>query len=139
VIARVSRRVFGSRTLEASLWLTVPALVTSCGERHDQNPIASARAAGIDKPIFLAIVAGISAPNPHNTQAWRFRVHGDLEMSLYVDPERLLLRPLGPVQKLHPKVRIQRARANPRQAFFEPLHHQRRNPWAKSSTRSKAR
>jgi hypothetical protein len=90
VDARVRRRAFLSKTLEASLWLTVPALISSCGERKGQDPIASARAAGIDKPILLAIVAGIGAPNPHNTQAWRFRIHSDLEMSLYVDPERLL-------------------------------------------------
>ncbi len=88
--ARVSRRVFVSKSVEASLWLTVSASLTSCGERKGQDPIVSARAAGIDQPILLAIVAGTSAPNPHNTQAWRFRIHGDLEMSLYVDPERLL-------------------------------------------------
>jgi hypothetical protein len=76
--------------VKASLWLTVPALLAGCEQRHDEDPIASARASGLSQPILLAIVAGITAPNPHNTQAWRFRIHDDLAMSLYVDPERLL-------------------------------------------------
>jgi len=98
---KVSRRRFVSSGIEASLWLTVPALVAACGRHEDQDPLASARAAGIDKPILLAVVAGISAPNPHNTQAWRFRLHGDLEMSLYVDPERVLSATDPPSRQIH--------------------------------------
>jgi hypothetical protein len=37
-----------------------------------------------------AIAWGIQAPNPHNTQAWKFRLVSDTEALLYLDERRLL-------------------------------------------------
>jgi hypothetical protein len=41
-------------------------------------------------PIMQAIACGVTAPNPHNTQAWKFELVSDLEALLYVDERRLL-------------------------------------------------
>jgi hypothetical protein len=40
-------------------------------------------------PIDKAIAFGCNAPNPHNTQAWKFHA-SELETLFYVDEERLL-------------------------------------------------
>jgi hypothetical protein len=36
-------------------------------------------------PIDRAIAFGCNAPNPHNTQAWKFRNTSELETVFYVD------------------------------------------------------
>jgi hypothetical protein len=41
-------------------------------------------------PIVQAIAYGIHAPNPHNTQAWKFELTSDTEALLYLDQRRLL-------------------------------------------------
>jgi hypothetical protein len=41
-------------------------------------------------PILQAIAYGIQAPNPHNTQAWKFNRVSDTEALLFVDERRLL-------------------------------------------------
>ena len=41
-------------------------------------------------PIDKAIAFGCNAPNPHNTQAWKFSAASKLETLFYVDEERLL-------------------------------------------------
>ena len=43
-----------------------------------------------DTPINRAIAIGINAPNPHNTQAWKFTTFSDLNTLLYADERRLL-------------------------------------------------
>ena len=43
-----------------------------------------------DEPALKAMAFGMSAPNPHNTQAWKFKLLSDLEFLLYVDKNRLL-------------------------------------------------
>jgi hypothetical protein len=53
--------------------------------------VANARAAGLaDRPVLMALNAGITAPNPHNTQAWKFRILSATDALLYVDETRLL-------------------------------------------------
>ncbi|PQJ79224.1 Acg family FMN-binding oxidoreductase [Polaribacter porphyrae] len=42
------------------------------------------------EPIFKAIAYGVSASNPHNTQAWKFKILNDKEMLLFVDSTRIL-------------------------------------------------
>ncbi len=42
------------------------------------------------EPILNAILFGITAPNPHNTQAWKFKILNPEEMLLYVDESRIL-------------------------------------------------
>ena len=41
-------------------------------------------------PALKAIAYGMSAPNPHNTQAWKFKLVSDQELLFYIDAERLL-------------------------------------------------
>lgn len=43
-----------------------------------------------NEPILKAITYGITAPNPHNTQAWKFKLISDTEMLFYVDETRIL-------------------------------------------------
>ncbi|MBL8019082.1 MAG: hypothetical protein JNM27_05420 [Leptospirales bacterium] len=76
--------------------LTVPLFLENCtsygrlaGE-HGNEPEANARAQGMSDPILLAINAGITAPNPHNTQAWKFRILSPLAMQLFIDEKRTL-------------------------------------------------
>jgi len=54
------------------------------------DPEANAKAQGMSDPILTAMNAGITAPNPHNTQAWKFRILGPVSMLLYVDEKRIL-------------------------------------------------
>ena len=42
------------------------------------------------EPALKAIALGMSAPNPHNTQAWKFRIDSDTQFGLYIDESRLL-------------------------------------------------
>lgn len=44
----------------------------------------------LDSPILKAIGYGVNAPNPHNTQAWKFKIESDDELLFYVDEDRLL-------------------------------------------------
>ncbi len=52
-------------------------------------------------PIMRAIAWGIQAPNPHNTQAWKFRLVSDTEARLYVDERRLLPVTDPPARQIH--------------------------------------
>ncbi len=42
------------------------------------------------RPIEKAIAYGINASNPHNTQAWKFKMLTDTSMLLYIDKNRIL-------------------------------------------------
>ncbi|MCL6592138.1 MAG: hypothetical protein K6U80_19595, partial [Firmicutes bacterium] len=46
--------------------------------------------ARLETPVFKAITYGVNAPNPHNSQAWKFKVVSKREALLYLDPDRLL-------------------------------------------------
>jgi hypothetical protein len=52
-------------------------------------------------PIFQAIAYGIHAPNPHNTQAWKFELVSDTEALLYIDERRLLPATDPPARQIH--------------------------------------
>jgi hypothetical protein len=63
------------------------------GKRPDPDMFA--------QPVMKAIALGISAPNSHNTQAWKFRVLDDFTMHLYVDEKRLLPATDPPARQIH--------------------------------------
>ena len=42
------------------------------------------------EPILKAIAYGVSASNPHNTQAWKFKIIDEHNMLLFVDATRIL-------------------------------------------------
>jgi hypothetical protein len=54
-----------------------------------------------ETPILQAIGYGIQAPNPHNTQAWKFELVSDSEALLYIDERRLLLVTDPPARQIH--------------------------------------
>jgi hypothetical protein len=53
------------------------------------------------RPIIRAIAWGIQAPNPHNTQAWKFRPVSDTGALLYIDERRLLPVTDPPARQIH--------------------------------------
>lgn len=55
----------------------------------------------LQSPIVRAITWGIQAPNPHNTQAWKFRVLSDTAALLYLDEKRLLPVTDPPARQIH--------------------------------------
>ena len=55
-----------------------------------RTPSPASGAPPAETPIVQAIAYGIQAPNPHNTQAWRFELVSDTEALLYIDERRLL-------------------------------------------------
>jgi len=54
-----------------------------------------------DTPISKALAFGVNAPNPHNTQAWKFERVSDLEALLFVDEERLIPMTDPPARQIH--------------------------------------
>jgi hypothetical protein len=54
-----------------------------------------------ETPLLQAVSQGILAPNPHNTQAWRFRPLSDVEALLYIDEHRLLPETDPPGRQIH--------------------------------------
>src|SRR5215471_1312267 len=52
-------------------------------------------------PIDKAIALGSNAPNPHNTQAWKFRNTSELATVFYVDEARLLPVTDPPARQIH--------------------------------------
>ena len=53
------------------------------------------------RPINRAIAWGIQAPNPHNTQAWKFRPLSDTCALFYIDERRLLPVTDPPARQIH--------------------------------------
>ena len=87
--------------------LTVPLFLEQCGTHprltgpDGADPIQNARSNGMSDPILMAINVGITAPNSHNTQPWKFRIISPLEMILYVDEKRILPVTDPPVRQVH--------------------------------------
>lgn len=52
-------------------------------------------------PALKAIALGMNAPNPHNTQAWKFKIISDDEFIMYVDETRLLPATDPPARQIH--------------------------------------
>ncbi|MDX1961038.1 MAG: hypothetical protein SFU98_20885 [Leptospiraceae bacterium] len=86
-----------SRKDATIIFLTVPMILEYCatnGKRlsgkFSEDPILNSKEEGLDSPILMAINVGITAPNPHNTQAWKFKIISPTEANLYVDEKRIL-------------------------------------------------
>lgn len=48
------------------------------------------RLEGLDSPILKAMGYGVNAPNPHNTQAWKFKFLSETDLLFCIDKNRLL-------------------------------------------------
>lgn len=74
--------------------LTLPMFLEKCSSHYPRikgnrtnNPLEDDK---ITEPILKSIQVGITAPNPHNTQAWKFQIISSTEMNLYIDEKRIL-------------------------------------------------
>lgn len=54
-----------------------------------------------EQAVLKAIAYGLNAPNPHNTQAWKFLLISDTEMLFYVDESRLLTNTDPTTRQIH--------------------------------------
>jgi len=59
-------------------------------EDAEEDKIKRPNPNNFKKPILKAIAYGVSASNPHNTQAWKFKIISEHEMLLFVDATRIL-------------------------------------------------
>ncbi|MCE9597561.1 MAG: hypothetical protein K8S54_06295 [Spirochaetia bacterium] len=101
-LAQFDRKNF---LLKSGSLLTVP-LLKYCTDarlagRSGNDPLQNAELAGYTEPALKAINFGITAPNAHNTQAWKFKLLNPEEFLLYVDESRLLPVTDIPARQIH--------------------------------------
>lgn len=80
--------------LVAGIAVSVASLVESCGSVREDELVES-------DPMRFALKIGLTAPNPHNTQAWKIRLISATEAELYVDEKRLLPETDPPNRQIH--------------------------------------
>ncbi|TGK20783.1 hypothetical protein EHO61_02630 [Leptospira fluminis] len=103
-----SRKSFLKRAIGVGAVLTVSEFLEACSTVTDRNfgpkgndPYANSESMKYDRPIFKALNVGITAPNPHNVQPWKFEILDDHSANLYVDENRLLLDTDPPTRQVH--------------------------------------
>lgn len=87
---KMPRRGFMLQTgvlLSASVFASL-----ACSGKNQEEKVNARKPdpADFEIPALKAIAYGMSAPNPHNTQAWKFRLVNDQEFFFYADEKRLL-------------------------------------------------
>jgi len=98
---RIHRRKFLSQT---GSFITVPILLNTLGpflKPLVANSSIKDFPDELNTPILKSMGIGITAPNPHNTQAWKFKMLNDYECLLYVDEKRLLPETDPPARQIH--------------------------------------
>jgi len=87
----ISRKEFMKLSIGTAVFLTAPELAKlhSIGNASSDNSFDDP-ANKFETPILNALNTGITAPNPHNTQAWKFKILNNREALLYVDQTRVL-------------------------------------------------
>ncbi|MCB1200260.1 MAG: hypothetical protein KDK41_06415 [Leptospiraceae bacterium] len=104
---QMNRKDFLKNAIGTGVMISMPTWLLNCasGQRlagsHNIDPLLNARENGLDTPILSAINVGITAPNPHNTQAWKFKILNDTEALLYVDENRILPETDPPARQIH--------------------------------------
>lgn len=83
---QISRNKFLSQSARVGALLTVPQIIGDCHSGSTRN-VPDQK---LDSPILKAIAEGVTAPNSHNTQPWKFLIQGPLQALLYVDETRTL-------------------------------------------------
>ncbi|MFN5169368.1 MAG: Acg family FMN-binding oxidoreductase [Cyclobacteriaceae bacterium] len=84
--------------------LITATMLAQCGLGADKNALSSKRRPNPDDfstPALKAIAFGVNAPNPHNTQAWKFRLQSDSSFTMYVDETRLLTATDPTARQIH--------------------------------------
>jgi hypothetical protein len=91
----------------SGVMITLPSFLEMCSTIHPRllgdtdDPILNADSNGFKFPIIKAISTGITAPNPHNVQPWKFKIISSTEMLLYVDEKRILPITDPPKRQIH--------------------------------------
>ncbi|WCL49012.1 hypothetical protein [Leptospira sp. GIMC2001] len=100
-----NRRTFLKSSLLASGLILAPDFLKTLNAKSvidfgyaKTDPLGYAYLRGITNPIHQIIIAGISAPNSHNTQPWKFRILSDSAFEIYADGDRQLL-PIDPLNR----------------------------------------
>ncbi|EPG73364.1 hypothetical protein LEP1GSC058_3845 [Leptospira fainei serovar Hurstbridge str. BUT 6] len=100
--------MFLRKSIGLGIVLTVPEFLCYCSSLSDRNfglegnnPFKNSEAMGFNNPILKALNIGITAPNPHNVQPWKFEILDDQSANLYVDERRLLKDTDPPARQIH--------------------------------------
>ena len=97
----MNRRKFiiasGSVVTMAALYSYSSTLSADLAPKKNKRP----KPANFSKPIMKAVAYGITASNPHNTQAWKFKIMSDTSLLLYVDATRILPATDPPTRQIH--------------------------------------
>ncbi|TGL60678.1 Acg family FMN-binding oxidoreductase [Leptospira sarikeiensis] len=93
----ISRRTFLKYGITFGVFLSVPQILNYCkgssntrADYERKDPFDPEFLSENVSPIMKAIRIGITAPNPHNVQAWKFKILDDHSALLFVDEKRLL-------------------------------------------------
>ncbi|WP_232421000.1 hypothetical protein AB3N61_02200 [Leptospira sp. WS58.C1] len=93
----MSRKTFLKSGIRFGIFLSASQVLQYCktspNDRYDyerKNPFDPEFLSENISPILKAIRIGITAPNPHNVQPWKFKLIDDYSALLYVDEKRLL-------------------------------------------------
>ncbi|HMV41923.1 MAG TPA: hypothetical protein PK079_21505 [Leptospiraceae bacterium] len=97
----ISRKDFLDKTTHLGLLLTTSQLLQYCSSLPDRYADTSPFDQENLSPLWKSIYAGIGAPNPHNTQAWKIKILNENEILLFVDESRILLDTDPPARQIH--------------------------------------
>lgn len=101
---RLTRSTFLKRALTAGALLSVPEFVTACERLPEELGKRKLLLPGKGRS-FAEVLPGLlehaaSAPNPHNTQAWKIKILSD-GLLLHIDPDRMLPETDPPGRQIH--------------------------------------
>jgi hypothetical protein len=88
---------FISASTLLSLFGCAPEKLILGSEKKAKRPSSD----DFSQPILMAIAIGVNTANPHNTQAWKFKVVSDTKAIMYVDETRLLPATDPPARQIH--------------------------------------
>ncbi len=104
----ISRKKFLSLGISTGVILTVPQILSGCSsltnkrEKYEREDVLDPLLLSDSlPPILKAIRMGMSAPNPHNVQPWKFRILNETSAFLYVDEKRILKETDPPSRQIH--------------------------------------
>lgn len=103
-MSSMNRKTFLRRAVSTGALLSLPAFIEDCASTALIMPdLSDALRTGeaLKHPLLFALQAGMTAPNPHNSQAWKVRLRSDTEADLYVDRSRLLPDTDPPARQIH--------------------------------------
>ncbi|MFY8037106.1 MAG: Acg family FMN-binding oxidoreductase [Cyclobacteriaceae bacterium] len=94
--------------LTSGMLLTTAMLASYAMPRHgesdeveDVQKVRRPNPDDFNEPVLKAITIGMNAPNPHNTQAWKFKIVSAYETLLYVDEKKILPATDPPARQIH--------------------------------------